>query len=152
MDPKLLLELVKSPLGIVGLAMASLWVISRSNASLTSAIKTILPAIEESVKQLGARLAHHDNMVKANTDQQHQTQNVVQDLKRTIDTHRNEIDYLRRSLNHTDSMLANLTTQVGLHNSLMERFITMAKQKAAGLTEEPIPGTDKSKFKKGSGG
>jgi len=126
------LDLIKTPLGIVGITSAAVFLLSRSNAKLSGVL------IKE-VPKLGERVDEHGKMLHANTRAQESTRQEIIGLRNQMAATQEDVKSLRVSLGHTDERLNNLASRDNEGRLRQEKLIELIARLIRRINGEDPP-------------
>lgn len=130
-----LLEVIKTPLGILGLAAAAVYILSRSNARLSGVLVDQVPKLCEQVVE-------HAKMLLNNTKAQDATRQEIVSLRNEMRGAHQDIRELKVNLGHTDERLNNLTCRDNEGRIRQEKLLELIGKLLRRINgEDPAPGS-----------
>lgn len=138
MDLLQVLELLKTPFGVAGLATLAFLFMAKGNAKLADAVKdTVLSRIaklEEYITTIAGQL-------KANTSQMIELHKVVVAVREDIARLESDLKEMRKAMRHDDDRRADLIARMAALNVAFDRAVETAKTNAAKLREQQLDST-----------
>lgn len=142
------IEIIKTPIGILGVVALAVFFVSRSNSSLSFVLQKVVPTLLGAIDNLRDVIKQQGKAIKANTDEHIKTRSDMDKVRADISGLHSKMDQFQIALSHSDERHASLITHVTSLTAALERFLTRAKTEANRLNEVPIGDGTHTKLKK----